>query len=228
MPTPKGYLEWGYRFARGPVYLEGALLTEAGTAWPVSWTTQAAGNILQLAGGSSIVQLQWTAENLPMSRRAIPASVQFTASDEDAYSSLLRASQLGAPVRLFLGLWVCDTWLITAAAASRTLWRTSRRLPYGLGLITRGGPEPNWEPRAWLDGTEQTVVASGTPTTGQVMVPNGSTYYAEVETPAAEDLGATYLHVQYPAELWCRITMAHQVQVANVLGLQLTLEEVLP
>jgi len=210
----------------GPMYLNGQLLTSAGRAYPTNYQIGPAGNILQTAAGNTIVQLHWTSPDLPVSRRPIPSSLEFVVSDESIYNQLLSASCSAIPSRLFLGTWVSDTWLLSAAASTQTAWRTSRRLPYALPLIGRTG-DTHWGPKAWVGGVEQTVLSSGTPSSGQVVIPSSGDYYGTVTTPAASTLGGD-LVVSYPAEFFARISVSHSFSTANALAISLSAEEILP
>lgn len=222
----QGYLQWAYRIMAGPMYLDGELLTAAGRAYPASYATGPAGNLLSMAGGASVLQLQWTAPTLPVSRRPIPSQINFVVSDGDIYQRLLRASSSGLPLRLFIGTWVCDTWLQSAAADAQTTWRMSRRLPYALPSIVRTG-DSHWGPLAWVNGVEQEVLATGTPAAGQVTIPSSGDYYGTATTPAASTLAGD-LQISYPAEFFVRLTVGHTFDVANALGIALTIEELLP
>lgn len=141
---------------------------------------EGAGWVLDSYGGAMIYQLEYRGPDQPVNMSPLSVTVQMLFKHEDDISRLEMAAW-GGPV-LFVPHWPAppDQWLIAAKKSGQTKWRTSRRLSYGLSGITHA----THPPRAWIDGTEQTIVTAA-PIAGEVQVPTTQTAnqnYEEITT----------------------------------------------
>ena len=171
--------------------------------------------------GTHITQILHRGVDQPMTMVPFVGDLEFTVrSEEDRYRWL--EAEDGPIVAAFLGKWIQDTWLITAATSSQTAWRTSRRTAYGTGSITTTTHPPD----AYIDDTQQTVVTSA-PSSGEVKLPATQTAdqtYEDVTTPSG--LSGVRLKVRYPPLQYIRVTaVSEAVRRQNELVFTVSLEE---
>lgn len=130
----------------------------------------------------------------------------------------------GQTVTLYLEQSVFTSWRAGAGDAAFSL---PRRAAYGevydpaLGAYVSHSSHP---PRAWLDGVEQEVISSGTPSAGQVRIPDAAgAQWRAVETPPLSD--GQILQVEYMPVHDVVVTPRWSYQELNNLVWSATLEE---
>jgi hypothetical protein len=161
-------------------YLDGVRME--GGSFQLSQEVPSVAAVLQTKAGTHILQFRFRGEDAPISLAPIELRLSFRLRFEGDFRLVQELAMTGQPVTFFPAWPIIDTWLIAAGGASRTAWRTSRRV--GWGLV--GVDHASHPPRAWIDGTEQTVVTSA-PSAGQVQVPTAQTagqHYETITTPS--------------------------------------------
>lgn len=171
--------------------------------------------------GGTVVQYRWTGGRAPLSLGARELQLQLAADTLDDYLDLQRVLLDLAGLRLFLEVPMVDRWYIPGRSPGQTTWLTSRRLPYGLHASVTRESHP---PIVRVDGVEQDVLSSGTPTSGQVVVPDAGGW-SEITTPL--DLTGTYLELLYHPELVFVGAAEFAVPSYNELSVSLPAAEVL-
>lgn len=223
MPGTDGYLgtpPWDITMLRGGIRINGAALVET-SMWPINWTPQGTpGTRHRMMDGGDIVQHQWIGGDCPLNLgRPLSIPVTFQHNSEADWKTLCRV-ELTGPVRIFLGLWVVDLWYIPGKNTGQTLWKCSRQFPYALSGVTHASHPP----QAYIDGAAQTIITTGTPSAGQVKVPQAGGYQA-ITTPSA--ITGEFLELWYPAELLVTIEGPNTGNPqANLLTYAATLQEV--
>ena len=182
--------------------------------------------------GTWCVQSRSLGGDHPLDLTPVEGSIAIQLKWEEEQQQLRRAAGKNRPARIYFGDWVEDLWWLFGAEAARTTFRTSRPLPYDLPPPVGQADWSAYSPQAALvasDGTEtpQTVVTSGTPSAGEVMIPDtGGGQYETVTTPAVSTLGgAEYLAVYYPAVYIAVVALAWDYPVPNGLDCGVSLRE---
>ncbi len=196
MPDGFGYLKWD----NFPVLNKGGVVLKFGdhllegriNAW--NETVQPAGLVLPTHGRTSILQLPYTGSDAPftMSPARFDMGILFR-FQEDA-SRLRSHARMGLPFVMLVNWPFIDGWTLNGGLPGQTLWRTSRRLSWGLAGIDH----TSHPPRAWIDGVLQTIITAGSPVAGEVKVPTSQTAgqnYETIETPA--DPAGSILELEY-------------------------------
>lgn len=185
----------------------------------------APGSVLQAADGSHLVQYLFLDDAAPVTIQPLELPFSMLCRNETQFFRLRSYAQSGRIVSFFFGWPHVETWLL-AVNPTGTVWRSSRRNAWNGTTITHA----THPPQAYLDGVEQTIVTSGTPTAGQVKVltsqPSGQGYF-DVTTPDVE--GSELLQLLYWPEYLVRFEDPRfDVQAANALVMHATLRELVP
>lgn len=221
------FAEWGKQVGQGPVWLDGELLISesSGRAWPLRIARSGRPPVLTMPSGISVTQLTLPVQvNAPLTRVPFLGSLAWELDIEAHHESLEAAEAGELPVRVFFGWWVMDRWRAAQSPAG-LVWRTSRPMPYGIvGSIDPSATD--WAPTIKLDGTLQTVIETGTPTSGQVLIEaNADLHYWTLTLPTATTF--TELRALYPALMWARVGLSHEIPDVGRWPVAVSVEEVL-
>jgi hypothetical protein len=220
MPGIDGYQTWDGSVLRALV-LNGAPLLDSAGSIPSSWSPDSPGTILATMDGGAILQLQTPGGDCPVMFSALKVSITMQHNREEDYRRMCVAERF-PPVRWWMELPLPCIWYIPGKNTGQTAWQIDRRLPYG-GAVP-GVTHATHPPRAEVDGVAQTIITTGTPTTGQVLVPE-SAGFASIVTPAT--LTGELLVLWVPFELLVKISgPSTNNPQANLLAYSATLEEV--
>lgn len=146
-------------------------------------TIQSVAATLRTKAGTHILQYRFRGEDIPISIAPLGLRLTFRLVYEDDFRRVRELAMTGQPVTFFPAWPIVDTWLIAAGGSTRTTWRTSRRVGWGLSGIDH----TSHPPRAWIDGTAQAIIDTGTPSAGQVKVPTSQSAgqnYETITTPS--------------------------------------------
>ncbi len=172
-----------------------------------------AGFVLPTHGGTPILQFRYKGTDAPYTLAPVRFSIELLFRFEDDIIGLTQHARSGLPFLMLMNWPLQDSWSIKAASGVQTLWRTSRRVSWGLTGITHA----THPPQAFIDGTSQTIITSGTPIAGEVKVPTTQTAgqnFETIETPALAS-GSTLVLLYWP-EWVIRVSGAvNSVPVAN-------------
>lgn len=196
MPDGRGYLKWD----NFPVLDKGGALLKLGDHVLLgeinSWneTLVPAGVTLQTHGHTTILQLPYTGADAPFTMRPSAFDMGILFTHQDDASRLTSHARMGLPFVLLVNWPFTDGWAIQGGAPAQTLWRTSRRVAWGLAGVSHA----THPPRAWVDGVEQTIITAGTPVAGEIKVPTTQTAgqnYETIEAPVT--LTGKVLELEY-------------------------------
>ena len=152
MPDGLGYL----KFDAYPVLDKGGALLSIGDhvlkGEIRSWneTIVPAGLTLQTHGHTTILQLPYTGADAPFTMQPASFDMEILFTHEDDARRLNSHARLGLPFVMLVNWPFTDGWTIKGGAPSQTLWRTSRRVSWGLAGVTH----TSHPPRAYVDGVE--------------------------------------------------------------------------
>jgi len=222
MPGVDGYIgtpAWDVRQLLDGMFLDGVALLDTAGHWPASWTPGTAGTHLPTMDGGAVVQYQWIGGDAPLMARPLEISLTLQHNIEADYFRMLAAEAAG-PRRFWFGLWLTCMWYIPGRNTGQTAWKTDRRFPYSLTGITHSSHPP----QVLIDGTAQSIITTGTPTTGQAKVPTTGGFGA-ITLPAG--ITGEYLELRCPFELLVTVQgPSTSNPQANLLPYSATLREV--
>lgn len=196
MPDGLGYLKWD----NFPVLDKGSAILKFGEHTLQgkinNWveTLVPAGLTLQTHGHTTILQLPYTGSDAPFTMQPASFDMEILFTHQDDASRLNSHARMGLPFVLLVNWPFTDGWTIQGGAPSQTLWRTSRRVSWGLAGVTH----TSHPPRAFVDGVEQTIITVGTPVAGEIKVPEtqpAGQNFATIEAPV--DLTGSILELEY-------------------------------
>ena len=221
MAPEGGPLFWGDSPPlRAGVWLDGTLI-DGGVQLPINeWNRETGAAILPTVGGVDIAQLRWLTGDAPVNLHAMKMSgINFNLVDEADYWLLHRVASVGQPVNLFFDVPMADYWYIPGKVAGQTTWKTSRKLPWDLTGVTHVTTPPH----AYVDSVAQTIIKTGTPSTGEVKVPETGGF-GTITTPSG--LTGTWLELRYAPQLLVVLRgINFTMQQANFLIVNCPVEE---
>lgn len=236
MPAPtidgRGPLKWNqFPVLDGPagavaLTVDGHAIQGSIAPWSQGWSP--AGTRVLMGDGTHAHQLSLPKPKQPITMEPRSGSFEITITHQQDLIRLHRAVNRGSPVLLFMGEFLEEQWLRRNGDAGQTEWRTSRRLGWN-GTTRTHETHP---PRAYIETAgvevEQTIVTSGTPTAGEVLVPTAQTadqFYDAITTPALS--AGDYLILQYWPEVLVSMTIQNTYDQTNDYRIAVTLEEML-
>ena len=186
------------------------------------------GVALETAGRTTIVQLHWLGGDQPVNLAPIDHDFDLLVTTETDYFTFLEAQERGEPVSLWLDQRITDQWYIPGANAGQVTWRSSRWLPWS---STWGVDHATSPPEVWLEDAAgvrvaQTIITTGTPIAGEVLVPETGGDFGDLETPA--DLTERWLILRYAPVLVAKIgRLRVTLRELNSLRFSCPIEEIL-
>lgn len=199
MPEPGAAYFTTYPMLHEGLYFDGSFVEGGRINILRDWGSQNGGSLLPTLGDTDILQLRWLGGDAPVNLHPHAFDVEIELTSEADYWLIHRAQAIGAVVPVWWDYWIADLWHIPSKASGQTTWKTSRWLPWNLSGISHATRPP----KAFIDGVAQTIVTSGTPTSGQVKVPATGGDFGTIETPSS--ISGTYLELRYPAVFLMRI-----------------------
>lgn len=186
-----GPANWtSYPFRHLGVYLDGVEI-EDGAAYPLGGLQAFSGSVaFDTLGNSQIVQTRTLGAKAPLGVSAGEFTVRMNVKDEADYKLFLTRCERGEPVEFWPDWPLFDQWLLSLRDAGQTEFQTRRKLPWALSGVTHVTRSPLVD----VDGTAQTIVTTGTPSTGEVKVPETSGYGT---LTAPSGISGTYLTLAY-------------------------------
>lgn len=189
---------------------------------PVSWAADPPLRLLQTRAGTTVVQAVSMGADAPLDLSALEIELEVTAQTQAQFDAIAAAVSATSTLRIYVGAWWRDTWSIAAAASGQTTWQTSRRPAWGLLPSIVHATHP---PEVTVDGVAQTVLTSGTPSTGEVVVPTSIAATAATTTITTPVLAGTEVAMVYPVE-WVGVVEAeYGIAEVNALDISLTIRE---
>lgn len=205
------------------IYIDGSPLSGQIQSPISNWAQQAGFGVLKTPAGD-VLQGRWFGGGIPVNLNPIDfGPLVFTVEKRNDYDRCKQAVAWGAPIAVYFDEEIIDVWHIPSRGTNQVLWRTSRRAPWhlpGISHLTR-------PPRAYIDSTAQTVITSGVPTAGQVMVPESGGALIDITTPVAIGAG-TLLKLHYRPEFMLKpLQLSQAYQDVNSLIFTMAVEEIL-
>ena len=222
---PKGGpLNWpddgGTKVLKAGLFIDGVFFHGGSAYPPFNWTEKPMATVLNTLGNTDVFQRRSLGGDAPVSSPTVEGNFRFSLAHEEDFELFQRTAMKNLPVELWLDLTFYEFWVIDNANASQTTWRTSRRLPYAISGITH----TTRPPKAFIDSTAQTIIKTGSPVSGEVLVPEAGGY-AELKTPSG--ISGTYLELRYAAVVYAAISnIRKSYRVTNKLVLRAEVTEV--
>ncbi len=206
----------------GGVYIDGRQMF-GGMHYPIAdWSFEGVGpERLEMESGNTVLQLRWLSGDAPLNLKPIGFGVSFDVIGQDDFSWIQRRAMRQVAIPFWWDFEIPETWYIPGRyATTQTRWKTGRLLPWnlsGVSHVTR-------PPRVYLDDVAQTIITTGTPATGEILVPETGGDYADIISPALGS--ATWLELIYRPQILATI---HGLQYAyrntNVLSCSFEVHE---
>lgn len=173
--------------------------------------------IVTLDGGA-VIQARYSDPVRPVSVAPSGLTGRFTAGSLADYRQLLGLLSRGAPLPVFLGDYIAESWLVSSDITER---RTTRRLPTGIpGLVAA-----EWI-SATIDGVAAEIITAG-PGPGQVQIPTTTATFG-YSTIITEDLlaaGASWLTLVYAPYRLCTVRHSRATEGYNNYSIEISLQE---
>lgn len=219
-----GFVAWSIVFIEPTLRLGGIVLQ--GETEDVEIEEPGGATHFRMGNGQTVSQSRWTEPDKPLSMQPISARVGIDADFEVDMEALSRANAAGAPLAVLIGDWRADRWSIPGQPGGTT-WTTSRYLPHdGVTRLVNSG---TYAVSARVDGVAQTVITTGSPASGEVLVPpapDGA--LATITTPAYVG-GELELELYYQAlYLMSLRSFRKSASGPDDLSMTLVFEEALP
>lgn len=192
---PKSWESQGGTPALGlGMFFDGAFV-RGGAYYPRGLTLEAVAGatLLQSLAGNSVQQSVWLGGDMPVNANPLRGRWQFKIATEADYQRFVNAEARGVAVELWLDLPAVEFWYIPGADAGATTWQTLRRQPWHIAGVTHATRPP----KVLIDDVELTVVTSGPPGVGEVVVANSGGSIGTLTTNASDTSGATWLELRY-------------------------------
>lgn len=218
------------------LWIDGAFFVDS-TVMPIpGWDYSTGGTLIRNIAGGTLTQLRFLAGNAPMALNPMKFSLTYTVSSLAEQRAIQEKAAWGLPIPIYFDIEMQDVWYIAGAAAGQTLWKTSRRFPYG---IVPNITHATRAPAVLIDDVAQTIVEGTsatnvlppdeTPAAGQAVVPS---YQPDsgvngIKLPAG--ITGTRLVLRYhPLFLGIIQNVAFQYPIHNGLVFSATVAEHLP
>jgi hypothetical protein len=148
---------------------------------------------MQFLDGNTLEQSRFRGATAPTTAREITLQLTLdpVARETDQRLLALVTAVEGQRVELYLDAPLVDRWVVSAG---QTAFSTFRTLAYGHIAGVSAATRP---PLAFLDGAEQAIVTSGTPSAGEVLVPDSAGQHQAIEVPAGTATGSQLLLYSY-------------------------------
>ena len=178
-----------------------------GLLYPISgWSLPLGPTIIPMESGNTILQNRWNAGSGPMNLAPLSFAMSMSICTEDDFFTLMRLASRQLAVPLWFDFELPDIWYIPGRySTSQIVWYTSRLIPWTLPTITAVTKPP----KVFIDDTEQTVLTSGTPGAGEVVLSDTPTNDGAVQivrrpwgvltTPAS--LSGTFLELRWRPQI---------------------------
>jgi len=214
---PEGPAYWpdvagGTVIADGGFYFNGTMF-DGGRVLPLEISRPGSGSTLRTMGKTSVQQVYWLGGNQPASIPDAPASsgatIQLTV--EVDYWAIREVAELGVIVPVWFDWPMTDLWYVPGGDGTVTEWRTARPLPYGL---VSGISQATRPPKVWVDAASQTVNATGSASSGVVVLPD-SDGYENLETIALDVDTYTWIKLRYHPMMNVRIDSVSEALIRH-------------
>jgi hypothetical protein len=180
-------------FSEG-LWIDGDFIEAARRTPPIQLNANAPGVTLKPLGSTEIQQMHWVEGDAPVNLGAGNVlQLNMTLAEEDDYWKFRQLQETGMPVEFWFDYPIADRWYIPGMEAGQTDWKLSRPAPW---TLVTGVNHTSHPPDAYIDGVQQTIIKTGAPSAGEVMVPESSGYLI-IETPVLVPASDTWLVLRY-------------------------------
>lgn len=218
MSGTSGVQTWDTRPFRSGALIRvgGVALTYQSATGGTTWQLGSATGELVMEGGNIVTQCRIQGGDVPLGIASHTCGFEAQAEDEEEFFLLDRLRRLGVAVPVWLADVSEDVWCIAAANTGQTEYRTIWPMAYDGTNVTHATNPP----KAFLSstlmgpGTAQTIITSGTPTSGQVKVLTSASGDPVDVVTVPSGLSGSFLSLRYAAAPRCRIVSASRTFAA--------------
>jgi hypothetical protein len=215
---------WSTEFLAEGLWIDGVWFEAQRVIPGLSGGSQAGGVALATMGATQVEQFFWIGGDAPVGVGRLPALQMSVALQREADYWLLEEWRLkGRALDMWFDWPRTDVWYVPGQEDSQTEWKLGRKTPWG--LVT-GINQTSRPPRAYLDGTELSLVASPPSDATEFSLANSADFLS-LETVVLAPATYTWLVLRYHPILTARLNrIDFQYQDHNRLVYSLQIEEV--
>ncbi len=215
---------WTTPFVAEGFWIDGDFFEAKRGVPSISGGSAAPGVALRMMGSTEVEQFFWIQGNAPVGvQNALALRMTVSLQDEADYWKLETWRQRGRALEIWFDWPLMDQWYVPGQETSQTLWKVSRKTPWN--QVT-GINQASHPPKAFLDGTELTLVASPPADATEFSIPDTSGFLS-VETVVLAPATFTWLELRYHPILLARLErIEFDYQTSNHLVFSMEIREV--
>jgi hypothetical protein len=215
---------WATEFISEGLWIDGDWFESQRIVPGLSGTVSAAGVALPTMGGTSVEQFFWIGGDAPVGAQRLPTMQMVVALKEEAdYWKLEGWRQAGRSAPIWFDWPLSDLWYVPSQEVNQTEWKLGRKTAW---TLVPGINQTSRPPRAYLDGSELTLVASPPSDATEFSLSNTSGFLS-METVVLSPSSYTWLELRYHPLLLARLDRVDfQYQDHNRLVFTLQIQEV--
>ena len=197
-----GPTTWSTPFVAEGFWLDGDWFEAQRSLPALSGGSGSPGVTLKTMGSTEVEQRFWIQGDAPVGVQAqLQLSMAISLQREADYWKLESWRQRGRAQEIWFDWPMEDEWYVPGGETGQTEWKVSRRTPWNQ---VPGITQTERPPRAYLDGTEMTLVASPPSDDTEFSIPDTSGFLS-VETVALSPSSDTWLTLRYHPIILARL-----------------------
>lgn len=215
---------WATEFVSEGLWIDGDWFESQRIVPPLSGSIGSSGVVLPTMGATGVEQFFWIGGDAPVGVQQTPSLQMAIALQNEAdYWKLEGWRQMGRTVEIWFDWPFSDRWYVPGQETDQTEWKLGRKTAWTLVPNIDQASRP---PRAFLDGTELTLVASP-PSDDTEFSLSDSSAFLSLETVILSPSTNTWLELRYHPLLLARLNQIDfQYQEHNRLVFSLQIQEV--
>ena len=215
---------WATEFISEGLWIDGDWFESQRVVPGLAGSAAAAGVALPTMGATSVEQRFWIGGDAPVGVHKLPTlQLSLALVDEADYWKFESWRQRGQSLALWFDLPLSDIWAVAGQETDQTEWKLARKTAW---TLVPGINQTSRPPRAYLDGTELTLVASPPADATEFSLSNSSGFLS-LETVVLDPATYTWLELRYHPLLLARLNrIDFQYQEHNRLVFSLQIQEV--
>jgi len=220
----EGPTSWATDFISDGLWIDGDWFESQRVMPALGGSIGASGVVLPTMGATGIEQFFWIGGDAPVGVQQTPVlQLVISLQDEADYWKLEGWRQMGRAVDIWFDWPLSDRWYIPGQEVNQTEWKLGRKTPW---TLVPGINQASRPPRAYLDGTELSLVASP-PSDETEFSLSDSDAFLSLETVVLSPSTYTWLELRYHPIIQARLSrIDFQYQDLNRLVFSMLVQEV--
>ena len=213
----------GTVIADGGFYFDGSMIV-GGQTLPLALDGASPGTSLRTMAKTTVRQRYLIGGSIPATIPTVAPTIGATLQviDEADYWLVHEAVEVGEVIEIWFDWPRTDQWYVPGGEGNTEIWRTARPLPFG---VVPGISQATRPPKVWIDAVSQTVNATGSPSSGVVVLPD-SGGYEFLQTIALPADSYTWIKLRYHPTMLVAVTaISEQLIEHNSIVFDIEFEE---